>query len=192
MYFVRCRASGHIKIGWSSKLLERCGTLNDTLPEGIDLLALILNADKAEERYLHRFFDDCRIVSSREWFTPAPQLLDHIEKLRQRPQRGTARLAAAITGRCRTQGLPRPSDDSIDIGPPAAPVAPRNRVAHGHPHIMRTADVLSTTGVGRTTLWRMEKRGEFPQRRQITGNLVGWLASEVNEWMQTRPQVVGP
>lgn len=57
--------------------------------------------------------------------------------------------------------------------------------------ILRSRDVQRITQLGRTTLWRLEKAGEFPARRQITGNLVGWLSSEVNEWLHSRPVVVG-
>lgn len=53
--------------------------------------------------------------------------------------------------------------------------------------ILRQSEVLAITGLGRTTLWRLEKRGEFPARRRITGNIVGWLASEVEEWIASRP-----
>lgn len=48
-------------------------------------------------------------------------------------------------------------------------------------------DVLNITGLSHVTQWRMEKRGEFPQRRQISPGRVGWLESEVLEWMNTRP-----
>ena len=53
--------------------------------------------------------------------------------------------------------------------------------------ILRLPEVLARTGLARTTLWRMERRGEFPARRQITGNTVGWLESEVSEWIESRP-----
>ena len=48
-------------------------------------------------------------------------------------------------------------------------------------------DVQDVTGLGKTTIQRMEARGEFPRRRQIARKRVGWLASEVDEWMATRP-----
>jgi len=48
-------------------------------------------------------------------------------------------------------------------------------------------DVLEITGLSHVTQWRMEKRGEFPKRRQISPGRVGWLESEVLEWMNTRP-----
>ena len=51
------------------------------------------------------------------------------------------------------------------------------------------AEVKSVTRLSRTTRWRMEKKGEFPQRRLISpGGRVGWLESEINEWLETRPQ----
>lgn len=43
------------------------------------------------------------------------------------------------------------------------------------------------SGLPRVTRWRMEKRGEFPQRRRLSPNRVGWLASEVFAWMESRP-----
>jgi len=39
------------------------------------------------------------------------------------------------------------------------------------------------------TIWRMEARGEFPKRRQISKRRVAWLLSEVMEWV-TAQQVV--
>ena len=53
--------------------------------------------------------------------------------------------------------------------------------------IMLTNEVLERIGVSNTTLWRLEKRGEFPARRRISPNRVGWLASEVEAWIQERP-----
>jgi predicted DNA-binding transcriptional regulator AlpA len=43
------------------------------------------------------------------------------------------------------------------------------------------------TGVSDPTWWRMEKRNEAPQRRQISPGRVAWLESEIVEWMQSRP-----
>ena len=41
-------------------------------------------------------------------------------------------------------------------------------------------------GISAVTIWRMEKRGEFPQRRQISANRVAYLESEVIGWMKSR------
>ena len=53
--------------------------------------------------------------------------------------------------------------------------------------ILRDAELRERVGLGRTTIWRMERAGEFPRRRQIGGNIVGWLSSEVDEWIESRP-----
>jgi prophage regulatory protein len=47
--------------------------------------------------------------------------------------------------------------------------------------------VLARVKMSRTTVWRMENRGEFPRRRQIGGGVVGWLESEVDQWIRARP-----
>jgi len=51
---------------------------------------------------------------------------------------------------------------------------------------MREPEVKRVTGLSRVTRWRMEQRGEFPKRRKISMNGVGWLASEVSAWMAER------
>lgn len=53
--------------------------------------------------------------------------------------------------------------------------------------LLRQDEVEHLTGLSRTTIWRRERKGEFPARRQIGGGIVAWLSSEVNEWITTRP-----
>lgn len=53
--------------------------------------------------------------------------------------------------------------------------------------ILRQVEVLERVGVGRTTLWRMEREGRFPRRRQLSGNTVGWLSHEVDAWFENLP-----
>jgi prophage regulatory protein len=49
------------------------------------------------------------------------------------------------------------------------------------------AVVDEMTGLSNVTRWRMEKRGDFPKRRQISPNRVAYLESEVTAWMKSRP-----
>ena len=49
------------------------------------------------------------------------------------------------------------------------------------------ATVDEMTGLSNVTRWRMEKRGEFPKRHQISPNRVAYLESEVIDWMESRP-----
>ena len=48
-------------------------------------------------------------------------------------------------------------------------------------------EVDEVTGTLPVTRWRMEKRGEFPKRRQISPNRIAYLESEIIEWMESRP-----
>jgi prophage regulatory protein len=50
------------------------------------------------------------------------------------------------------------------------------------------ATVVEMTGLSNVTLWRMEKTGDFPKRRQISPNRIAWLEKSVIEWMETRPE----
>ena len=42
------------------------------------------------------------------------------------------------------------------------------------------------TSLSRVTRWRMERAGTFPRRRQISPNRVGWLESEIRDWVEAR------
>jgi predicted DNA-binding transcriptional regulator AlpA len=54
--------------------------------------------------------------------------------------------------------------------------------------ILRTADVIRRTGLSRTTLWRLERQGEFPARVRLGANSVGWREEEIARWIDTRPR----
>jgi len=53
--------------------------------------------------------------------------------------------------------------------------------------IMKTKEVCKAVGLSRTTIWRLENEGNFPKRRKITPAKIGWIESEINEWIGTRP-----
>jgi prophage regulatory protein len=50
----------------------------------------------------------------------------------------------------------------------------------------RWRTVHNATQLSRSTVWRLERIGQFPARRQLSGNSVGWLRSEVEAWIATR------
>lgn len=39
----------------------------------------------------------------------------------------------------------------------------------------------------RSTIWRWERAGKFPKRRQISRGRVGWLASEIDAFLIALP-----
>jgi len=55
--------------------------------------------------------------------------------------------------------------------------------------ILGRKDVCDTAGISSVTLWRLERAGRFPKRRQLSARRVGWLESEVQAWLQSRLEV---
>ena len=43
------------------------------------------------------------------------------------------------------------------------------------------------TGLNPVTRWRLEKVGDFPARRRISANRIGWRESELRDWLESRP-----
>ncbi len=74
-----------------------------------------------------------------------------------------------------------------------------NGVTHNKPHlgvpdntpdrIIRAKEVQEMIGISRTTLWRMEKKGEFPRRVSLGVGSVGWRLGEVKQWINQRETV---
>jgi prophage regulatory protein len=52
--------------------------------------------------------------------------------------------------------------------------------------ILRLPDVQSRTGLSRSEIYRREGLGEFPKRIHLGTRSVGWIAEEVQEWIETR------
>jgi len=58
--------------------------------------------------------------------------------------------------------------------------------------IDRKLSVRQKTGLSDTTIWRLERKGEFPARIQITeGGLVGWFSDEIDAWLHDRVRSFG-
>ena len=52
--------------------------------------------------------------------------------------------------------------------------------------ILRTKEVQDITGLSRTTIWRMERKGDFPARVMLGENSIGWRYVEVDAWIKNR------
>lgn len=52
--------------------------------------------------------------------------------------------------------------------------------------ILRLTEVAQITGLSATTIYRKAKLGEFPTQFRLGVNSVGWLAAEVDEWIEQR------
>lgn len=51
---------------------------------------------------------------------------------------------------------------------------------------IRKPEVRKLVGLSDTTIWRLEKTGDFPKRKVISKKSVAWSLAEVNEWMTSR------
>src|SRR5690348_2124814 len=52
--------------------------------------------------------------------------------------------------------------------------------------LLRFPTVRERTGLSRSTIWRLERRGDFPRHRRISANVVAWVETEVVDWIQSR------
>ncbi len=55
---------------------------------------------------------------------------------------------------------------------------------------LRLHDLIERLGISRATVYRWEKDGLLPPRRQIGPNAVGWLENEIDEFIRGRPVAV--
>jgi prophage regulatory protein len=53
--------------------------------------------------------------------------------------------------------------------------------------VIRANELAEILSVSVPTIWRMEKRGDLPHKRKIGQRIVGWLKSDIDEWLNSRP-----
>ena len=49
---------------------------------------------------------------------------------------------------------------------------------------LRLPEVLARTGLSRSTIYVRMAQGRFPRPVSLGGRAVGWIESELNEWMR--------
>ena len=54
------------------------------------------------------------------------------------------------------------------------------------PRLVPFREVTQRVALSRSTIWRMERAGQFPKRRRLSVNKVAWWEPEVEEWLRTR------
>ena len=57
------------------------------------------------------------------------------------------------------------------------------------PSILRRREVQQRTGLSRSTLYQYIRDGEFPASVQLGLRAVGWLESDVSDWISERVKV---
>lgn len=54
--------------------------------------------------------------------------------------------------------------------------------------IIRPTQLAKLLGVSKTTLWRLEKSSELPERYSISERIVGWKESDIKEWLESKKE----
>lgn len=54
-------------------------------------------------------------------------------------------------------------------------------------NVLRLYQVMSRTGLSRATIYAKMNDGTFPQSRSLGARAVGWLESDVTEWIKNLP-----
>lgn len=52
--------------------------------------------------------------------------------------------------------------------------------------IIRLNDVIDTTGLARSTIYKLIAAGIFPKPVPLAGRSVGWVESEIHDWIRAR------
>lgn len=96
IYFLRCRSTGLLKIGFSENVTARLASIRRQSSTEIDTL-LIVDGGETEEAELHQRFASSR--HHNEWFTETPSLMAEIERLREAGQADVVPLLSWGVGR---------------------------------------------------------------------------------------------
>ena len=60
--------------------------------------------------------------------------------------------------------------------------------------ILKTPEVITATGLSKSTIWRRVRSGEFPVPVRLGGaesRSIGWKQDDIEEWIGTRPRIYG-
>ncbi len=52
--------------------------------------------------------------------------------------------------------------------------------------ILRLKDVIAMTGLSRSTIYLRMEQDKFPQQINLGSRAVGWISSEIKEWIEER------
>ena len=52
--------------------------------------------------------------------------------------------------------------------------------------VIRKRELFKMIPLSDVTVWRMERKGEFPKRFTLGGRAVGWFADEIDEWLDSK------
>lgn len=58
--------------------------------------------------------------------------------------------------------------------------------SHSQDRILRANEVQKIVGLSRSTIWRLERKNDFPARVPLGVGSIGWLKSDIEAWLKNR------
>jgi prophage regulatory protein len=58
--------------------------------------------------------------------------------------------------------------------------------------MLRLSQVVEKTGLGKTSIYELQKQGRFPRSVNLTGHSVRWIEAEVEAWLTRQAQTRFP
>jgi prophage regulatory protein len=52
--------------------------------------------------------------------------------------------------------------------------------------VMRLGEVMKVTGLGRSSIYKLQSEGLFPRSISLSERAIGWYAYEVEAWLQEK------
>ena len=52
--------------------------------------------------------------------------------------------------------------------------------------IIRLTEVIEIVGLGKSSIYALMKKGDFPKQIKLGARASGWIESEIDEWIETR------
>ena len=96
-----------------------------------------------------------------------------------RPAKATDQVRVQYTGR-RHGGRHSSGEEASDLHR----LSERERV--GPIKLLRFPAVRERTGLSRSTIWRLERQGAFPQHHRISPNAVAWVEDDIASWIRSK------
>ena len=57
--------------------------------------------------------------------------------------------------------------------------------------VVRPSDLPALLSLSRTTIWRLERSGDFPNRIRLSAGAVGYRMADIQAWLDSRKTVGG-
>ena len=80
----------------------------------------------------------------------------------------------------------QPSADTRTVSTPVVSGQSADALRGAIPKLLRFPAVRERTGLSRSTIWRLERRGEFPKHHRISLNVVAWVEEDVTNWIELK------